>query len=122
VTPEIHEQVIEAPAADVWRFMVDPAALSVWFGADAWLDPVPGGAIAFRQGDGSVRRGVVEEVDPGVRLTWRWQEVRGVGFGRVIGEPSRVTIALEPVGGATLVRIVETPGSGDPVTEAATAS
>ena len=122
MTQEIHEQVIDAPAADVWRFMVDPAALSVWFGADAWLDPVTGGAIAFRQGDGSMRRGVVEEVDPGARLTWRWQEIRGVGFGRVIGEPSRVTIALEPIGGATLVRIVETPGTGDPVTRAATVS
>ena len=55
VTDQIHEQVIEAPAADVWRFMVDPAALSVWFGADAWLDPGPGGAIAFRSGDGSVQ-------------------------------------------------------------------
>ena len=119
---EIHEQVIEAPAADVWSFMVDPAALSVWFGADAWLDPIPGGAIVFRSLDGTVRRGVVEHIEPGVRLTWRWQEIHGVGFGRRIGELSTVSIVLEPLGGATLVRIVETPGTGDPVARAGAAT
>ncbi|HYJ60713.1 MAG TPA: SRPBCC domain-containing protein [Actinomycetota bacterium] len=122
MTDEVHEQVIEAPADDVWSFMVDPAALSVWFGADAWLDPVPGGAIVFRSLDGSVRRGVVEVVEPGVLLTWRWQEIHGVGFGRRIGEPSTVSIALEPQGAATRVRIVETPGTGDPRTRAEAAT
>src|SRR6187431_829432 len=57
---EVHEQTIEAPPADVWGFMVDPGALSAWFGADAWLEPVVGGPVLFRFADGSVRRGVVE--------------------------------------------------------------
>ena len=60
---EVHEQTIEAPPADVWGFMVDPAALSAWFGADAWLEPAVGGPVLFRFADGSVRRGVVEQVE-----------------------------------------------------------
>ena len=60
-----------------------------WFGADAWLDPVPGGAIVFRHAaTGRSVAGSSRRSSPGVLLTWRWQEIRGVGFGRVIGEPS----------------------------------
>jgi len=106
---EVHEQTIEAPPEDVWGFMVDPAALSVWFGADAWLDPVVDGPVEFRFADGSMRRGVVEQVERSRRLTWRWREQRGAGFGLQIGETSRVTIDLEPVSNGTLVRITETP-------------
>ena len=105
---DVHEQTIEAPASDVWRFMVDPAALSAWFGADAWLEPEAGGRVRFRFPDGSVRRGAVEEVEPGQRLAWRWREQRGTGFGSTIGEPSTVTIELESVEDGTRVRITET--------------
>jgi uncharacterized protein YndB with AHSA1/START domain len=109
MSEEIHEQTIEAPPEDVWGFMVDPAALSVWFGADAWLEPVVEGRVAFRFADGSVRRGVVERVDRSRRLTWRWREQRGAGFALKLGASSRVTIELEPVEDGTLVRITETP-------------
>ncbi|HTG46546.1 MAG TPA: SRPBCC domain-containing protein [Actinomycetota bacterium] len=106
---EVHEQTIEAPATDVWGFMVDPAALSAWFGADAWLEPRVGEAVRFRFPDGSERRGVVEEVEPYRLLRWRWREHRGAGFGSTIGESSTVAIELAPVDGGTRVRIVETP-------------
>ena len=86
---EVHEQTIEAPPADVWGFMVDPAALSAWFGADAWLEPVVGGPVLFRFADGSVRRGVVEQVERSHMLTWRWREHRGAGFGMELGESSQ---------------------------------
>jgi uncharacterized protein YndB with AHSA1/START domain len=105
--PQVHHETIEAPCADVWAFMVDPAALSAWFGADAWLEPEPGGLVLFRFADGSVRRGEVEEVRSDRLLRWRWREHRGVGFGRELGDASTVTIELEPVGAATRVRITE---------------
>ena len=86
---EVHEQTIEAPPADVWGFMVDPAALSAWFGADAWLEPAVGGSVLFRFADGSVRRGVVEQVERCHILAWRWRKHRGAGFGMELGESSR---------------------------------
>jgi uncharacterized protein YndB with AHSA1/START domain len=106
---ELHEQAIAAPIGDVWAFMVDPAALSVWFGADAWLDPIPGGAVSFRFLDGSVRRGTIDVVEPSRRLSWTWREHRGTGFGSTIGEDSSVEIELISAGAGTLVRIVERP-------------
>ena len=106
---EVHEETIGAAPADVWGFMVDPAALSAWFGADAWLEPEVGGGVLFRFADGSIRRGTVLEVERSRRLMWRWREQRGVGFGLALGEPTRVTIELEPVDDGTRVRITESP-------------
>ena len=82
--------------------------------------------MLFRFADGSVRRGVVEQVERSHMLTWRWREHRGAGFGMELGESSRVTIELSPVEAGTLVRITESPaGDGgrvvtdpDPVFEA----
>jgi uncharacterized protein YndB with AHSA1/START domain len=107
---EVHEETIEAPTDDVWGFLTDPGALSAWFGADAWLELAPDGPVRFRFPDGTERRGSVEDLIPGRRLTWRWRELHGAGLGLVIGDPSTVTIELIPVSGrATRVRIVETP-------------
>ena len=64
MSTEVHEEIIEAPPEDVWGFMVDPAALSAWFGADAWLEPEPDGIVRFRFADGAERRGRVEHVAP----------------------------------------------------------
>ena len=50
---ERFEESIEAPPEDVWGFIVDPGALSAWFGADAWMDLAEGGAVRFRFGDGT---------------------------------------------------------------------
>jgi len=108
---EVHEETIEAPPEDVWGFMVDPAALSAWFGADAWLDPARGGSVRFRFADGLERRGTVEEVTPFRALTWRWREHRGAGFGSTIGEASTVTIELRRVPSGTRVRIIERPAA-----------
>ena len=107
MSTEVHEEIIEAPPADVWGFMVDPAALSAWFGADAWLEPEPGGVVRFRFAGGVERRGRVEHVARFRTLTWRWREHLGAGFGSRIGEPSFVTIDLRRVPGGTRVRITE---------------
>jgi uncharacterized protein YndB with AHSA1/START domain len=109
--PEVHEETIEAAPEDVWGFMVDPAALSAWFGADAWLEPERGGVVRFRFAGGIERRGSVEDVTPFRALTWRWREHRGAGFGSTIGEASRVTIELRRVARGTRVRITEEPAA-----------
>jgi uncharacterized protein YndB with AHSA1/START domain len=116
---ETHEETIEAPVPDVWGFIVDPAALSAWFGADAWLDPSLGGTVLFRFADGSVRRGVVEELDRYHRMRWRWREHRGAGFGLQLGDASVVTIELDPMPNGTRVRITEATARGGPIASAA---
>jgi uncharacterized protein YndB with AHSA1/START domain len=105
---EVHEETMAAPPEDVWGFMVDPGALSAWFGADAWLEPRVGSRVIFRFADGSTRRGVVEDVERFHRLRWRWREHRGAGFALELGEVSTVEIELARVDGGTRVRIRET--------------
>jgi uncharacterized protein YndB with AHSA1/START domain len=108
---EVHEETIEAAPEDVWGFVVDPAALSAWFGADAWLEPERGGVVRFRFAGGVERRGSVEHVTPFRTLTWRWREHRGAGFGSTIGEAWRVTIELHRIPTGTRVRITERPAA-----------
>ncbi len=105
---EIHEETMAAPPEDVWGFMVDPGALSAWFGADAWLEPRVGSRVVFRFADGATRRGVVQSVERFHRLSWRWREHRGAGFALELGEASTVEIVLERVAEGTRVRITET--------------
>ena len=75
------EETIAAPPDDVWGFIVDPAALSVWFGADAWLDPAEGGAVRFRFGDGTQRRGTGDHQLPDVVHVHEGSATTGTGHG-----------------------------------------
>src|SRR5262245_160460 len=68
------ERVIVVPGTpgDVWPAVTDGEEISEWFGAEAELDPRPGGRGVFRWPDGASRHVVVEEVEPAHRLTFRW--------------------------------------------------
>jgi uncharacterized protein YndB with AHSA1/START domain len=102
------EIVIPAPPGDVWPALTSPAEISEWFGADADLDLRPGGRGAFRWPDGTERGVVVEEVDAGRRLAFRWLPFQRTGDGEVVAIPStRVEITLDPVPDGTRVRVVE---------------
>jgi uncharacterized protein YndB with AHSA1/START domain len=98
---------IDARPAQVWDALVDPATLSAWFGAEAELEPRVGAAVRFRFRDGTERRGLVEDVMPGRRLTWRWRELHGAGLGLGVGPSSTVTIDLRAEGDRTVVRVTE---------------
>jgi uncharacterized protein YndB with AHSA1/START domain len=98
---------IAAAPERVWDALVDPATLSAWFGADADLEPREGAPVRFRFPDGTERRGLVQDVVPGRRLTWRWRRLHGAGLGLVVGEPSTVTIDLVAEGECTVVRVTE---------------
>jgi uncharacterized protein YndB with AHSA1/START domain len=98
---------IAASPASVWDALVDPATLSAWFGAEADLEPREGAPVRFRFPDGTERRGLVQDVVPGRRLSWRWRELHGAGLGLVVGAPSTVTIDLVAEGERTVVRVTE---------------
>lgn len=63
---------LDAPSDEVWSALTEDEALSDWFEADVSLDVVPGGDGRFAHPDGEVRRALVEEVEPGRRLAFRW--------------------------------------------------
>ena len=72
------EVVLEAPVEEVWDALTDPAQVEEWFSED-----------------GAERELVVEEVEPGRRVAYTWEE----------GE---VAIELEEVDAGTRVLVTET--------------
>lgn len=93
--PQI-ERSVEVPATpgEVWERLVDGDLSEEWMGVR--LEPRPGGDVIA---PGRDMIGTVEEVSPGESITWSWREVEG--------DPSQVSIALEPVEGGTLVTVTE---------------
>ena len=87
------EVVLPVPRDRAWDLLTDPDELREWLADDAELDPEEGGEV--RAGD---HEGVVEAVDPGRRLAFRWDD--GV-------TPSRVEWTLDEVPGGTRVTVVE---------------
>lgn len=115
--------VIRAPIREVWAALVHPAQMSSWFGADVELEPRPGGAVRFFWADGTERRGVVVDVDPPRRLSFRWRELRSRPRGTTVSDPGVVVFELDSDGGGTRVVVTESPGvvpfqAGAPLAEA----
>ncbi len=63
--------MVDASVEEVWRQLTDDAELSRWFAGTATLDVVPGGVGRFADGD-TLRRAVVQRVEPGRRLGFTW--------------------------------------------------
>jgi uncharacterized protein YndB with AHSA1/START domain len=122
---ETIEREIEVPAPpdDVWPALTRPDEISRWFGADVQLDARPGGRGAFRWPDGTERYAVVEELEPGRRVSFRWLPFQRTADGDVVPLPStRVEITLDAIPGGTRVRVVEQPAFSSPATMQARAT
>jgi uncharacterized protein YndB with AHSA1/START domain len=93
--PQI-ERSIDIPAHPerVWEKLVDGDLSEEWMGVR--VQPRPGGEVTM---PGKDVIGTVEEVFPGESITWSWREPDG--------DPSQVTIDLEPIVGGTRVTVVE---------------
>jgi uncharacterized protein YndB with AHSA1/START domain len=105
------EIVVPAAPGEVWPAVTHSDEISAWFGAEAEIDARPGGRGTFRWPDGTARHVVVEEVEPGRRLAFRWLPFLRTPAGEVVVLPStRVRITLDEVAGGTRVRVVEREG------------
>lgn len=101
--------VIPAPRGEVWRAMTSLELLSAWLGEVFELEPRVGGAVIVRQPDGSLRRGLVERVEPGRELVFRWRRILGAGPSLEVGEPTRVAFSLEDDHRGTRLTVTEEP-------------
>src|SRR3954451_7168163 len=95
------EVVLRVDADEACAAVTEEDALEAWLAERVELDLRPGGDASFTLPGGEERRGMVEEVAPGERLTfWWWPE----------GESgSCVTFELAPAVGGTRIRVTETP-------------
>jgi uncharacterized protein YndB with AHSA1/START domain len=101
---------LPAPPEEVWAEVADPGRLSAWFGAHVELDLRPGGRASFRWPDGTERGGVIEEVEPGKLLAFRWVPFERLSDGTPVRRPiGRVEVALVTApGGQTDLVVRET--------------
>lgn len=93
--PEI-ERSIDLPATpdEVWERVADGDFAEEWM--EVRVDPRKGGQVTVSDRE---IIGTVEEVVPGESITWSWREIDG--------EPSQVTIEIEPIEQGSRVTIVE---------------
>jgi uncharacterized protein YndB with AHSA1/START domain len=101
--------VIPAPREEVWRAMTSFDLLSAWLGESVELEPKVGGAVIVREPDGSMRRGLVEHVEPERALVFRWRWIAGVGPSLEVGQATRVVFCLEDDGRGTRLSVREEP-------------
>jgi uncharacterized protein YndB with AHSA1/START domain len=93
----------------VWESLADPDRLAEWFGADVDGRVEPGEVLTFTDPDGVQRRAIVEFVEPGQRLVFRYLPFeKAPDGGSRRRESSRVAILIEPFGDQTVIRITET--------------
>lgn len=90
------ERTIEIPAEPerVWEKIVDGELSEEWMGVR--IEPRRNGNVDV---PGRDMLGTVEEVDPGRSITWTWRARDG--------EPSQVTIRVEPSESGTVVTVTE---------------
>ena len=109
----VREQLIPAPAAQVWPLVDDPAGMAQWFAFADRMELIEGTGLGRRQRPyghwGSKRSEIDQQViayDPPTRLAWRHEAER------LDGKPAPkfaaetvFTIELVPSNNATLVRL-----------------
>lgn len=100
---ETVERTITLPTdvEGAWDLLTRPEDLEGWLGAEVVLDPTPGSAGIVVDHDGTRRQLVVDEVDHGRRLSWRWW---GDGDEEAA---STVEITLVPSFDGTLLTVTE---------------
>jgi uncharacterized protein YndB with AHSA1/START domain len=65
--------VLPTSREELWAALTQPEHLSAWFGATVIeLEPWAGGRVVFRDRDGTIRRGLVRDVDAPRRFAFRW--------------------------------------------------
>ncbi len=94
---------VQARPETIFALLTDPAKYVRWKGAQANLDPRPGGIYRVQFNSRDIVRGTYVEVVPNRRVvfTWGWE-----AGGPVPPGSSTVEITLTPDGDSTIVRLV----------------
>lgn len=93
--PQIDRDIaLPATPEEVWERVVDGDLAEEWMGVR--VEPRRGGKVVV---PGRDTIGTVEEVEAGRSITWSWREPDG--------DPSQVTIEIEPTDSGSRVTITE---------------
>lgn len=115
ITPDQIEYRVDtefdADPSEVWRALTEPESMGEWLGlpVEFTLEPGAEGTIGHRDDADDTTALVVEEVDDGRRLVFRWASATEA--------PTVVELDLRPVGRRTHLTIVERPARPGRVTD-----
>ena len=102
----LQDVVLDADVELVWELLTRPDDQAAWLGAEVDLDATPGARGRVVDHDGTVRQLVVETVEAGALLRWRWWSDGEEAMA------SRVEITIEGGPEQTHLRVVEAPTPG----------
>jgi uncharacterized protein YndB with AHSA1/START domain len=101
--PSVRREIVLPVERDrAWELLTQPDELREWLADDVELEPEEGAPLRVAWNTGEEREGVVEEVDDGRRLRFRWDDA-------ATGIPSRVEWTLDDAPGGTRVTVEERP-------------
>jgi uncharacterized protein YndB with AHSA1/START domain len=104
----VRQVVIPASPEQLWDALTEPESVSAWFGSRVEWELRPGGRARFFEDDGTVRRGVVDDVRPARYLRFRWwPEHQGPDAND--DATTQVSYDLEPEEDGTLLTVTERP-------------
>ena len=96
------ERRVDAPPADVYRYLTDSVLWARWQGASAEIEAVAGGRFRMVMANGASAEGRIVRLEPDARVifTWGW-----TGSPTVPPGSSTVEIELTPDGDGTMIRL-----------------
>jgi len=95
------ERAVElgVPASVLWQHLVDGELASFWMGGVMTIEPRLNGRVLLHADDAPVVFGTVEELVTGESITWTWRTIEG--------EPTQVSIVVEPGPYGSILRVTE---------------
>jgi uncharacterized protein YndB with AHSA1/START domain len=97
---------VDASAEALWRAITEPGALAGWLADEAELEMAPGGTGRFVDDDGVERLAVVEAIEEGRQLAFRWWPADGGGW-----TASRVSLTVVADGAGARLLVIEQPAA-----------
>jgi uncharacterized protein YndB with AHSA1/START domain len=95
------ERTVElgVPTAELWQHLVDGELASLWMGGVMTIEPRLNGRVLLHTDEAPVVFGTVESLVTGESITWTWRTRDG--------EPTQVSIVVEPAPDGSILRVAE---------------
>ncbi len=108
------EVSVEVPAApaEVFEYFTDPGRYVSWMGAEARLEPVPGGLYHVRMLDGFRAAGEFVRVDHPNQVVFTWGFADEEAASKTKHQPGEATTTEAMPAGSTRVTVILSPADG----------
>jgi uncharacterized protein YndB with AHSA1/START domain len=103
---------VQASPAEVFAYFTDPGRYVSWMGAEARLEPVPGGQYHVLMLDGFQAKGEFVRVDQPQQVVFTWGFADEEAASKTKHKPGEATMANAMPAGSTRVTVILSPADG----------